>query len=463
MVAMAFRSNAAWLATSALLVALLAGCLAGDPDPDPVGDDDDASMVEPWAVVALVDTGINPYHVDFRLQGERADVHPSKYIPGYPADIPTVNLSLDEEDLEKALEKDEAQWDSLESHQPYWFNGTRVTGIAVTDNPDDDDVGFVFSTGHGTMVASKAGGGAYSLCPTCHIVGVQGFNGEAVTWASEQAWIDVQSNSWGPTPAFAWADPVLEPVLGNDPDLNKKMQAAAKNQGVFVAAGNGIGGGGGVLGNPSPTDSTSGPPGVIAVGGNDNGRVTLWTAWVVHVVADACWNWSAVGGTTQEYSPRAGGGTSAASPYTSGAAARMILEARAVLGSTTPRDLETGVLAQAPANHTVPGSGPLSDGSFTLEELKQVLFRTASAMPRSDDASGDVCPIESPAASLIQWGTLPDETPRYAWVGYGSVEAHSLERALSVLAGENEIPQRNHADMYYEQDQQIREAYHSVP
>jgi hypothetical protein len=439
-----------------VLSAALAGCLGSDA-PEP-GSDNDAGPIAPWAVVSLVDTGINPYHVDFRMDGDLATVHPSQYIPGYPAEIQTVDLTLDASDLESALEADKDVWASLEPRTPYWFNGTRVTGIAFVEEPLDSEVGFVWSTGHGTMVASKAAGGEWSLCPTCHIVGVQGFNAEGVTWSAEQAWIDVQSNSWGPTPAFAWADP----VIGNDPELNMKMMDAARNQAVFVAAGNGIAGGLGVVGFPSPTDTTSGPPGVIAVGGNDNGRVTLWSAWLPHIVADSCWNWAAVGNTMDEYSPRAGGGTSAASPYAAGAAAQMILEARAILGSNVPRELGTGVLAVAAEGHEAPASGPLSDGVFTLEELKTVLFRTASPIPQPDHASGDVCPLDSPHNTLIHWTSLPEEMPRWQWVGYGSVEAHSLERALAALRGEGPVPDRSQEDRFYELDQEVRAFYHSV-
>lgn len=447
------------MVSGVLLTVLLAGCLGTPEDPD--GGGEAPLRVEPWAVVSLVDTGTNPYHVDFRLEGPLGSVHPSEYIPGYPTDIETVEITLDAQDLESALEADKAVWQALEPRTPYWFKGTRVTGISFLDNPVDEDVGFVWSTGHGTMVASKAAGSGYSLCPTCHIVGVQGFNAAGVAWSAEQAWIDVQSNSWGPVPAFAWADHVLP---GNDPELAGIMQEAASNQAVFVAAGNGIGGGLGVIGNPSPTDSTSGPPGVIAVGGHDNGQITLWTAWMVHIVADACRNWAAVGNSMDEYSPRGGGGTSGASPYAAGAAARMIQEARWILGSTTPRDLDTGVLAEAPEGHPVPASGPLSDGVFTLDELKQVLFRTASPVPQYDRASGEQCPITSPAFTVpVEWSILPEEVPTWPWLGYGSIDTFSLERGLGVLNGTIELPQRDQEDQFYELDQQLREAYHSVP
>jgi hypothetical protein len=440
-----------------VVVTALAGCIGGTDgvdEPDPPAQ----PSLAPWATVALVDTGINPYHVDFRLEGPLAEVHPSEYIPGYPAEIAAIRLTLNGSDLDAALAADEAVWKGLEAETPYWFIGTRVTAISF--NSEAGDVGFTYSTGHGTMVASKAAGGGYSLCPTCHIVAVQAFSGTAVEWAAAQPWIDVQSNSWGPSPAFAWADP----VLGNEPDLNQKFLESARFQAVFVAAGNGIGGGFGVLGNPSPTDSTSGPPGVIAVGGNDNGQFTPWTAWMVHIVADACANWAAVGNSVGDYSPSAGGGTSGASPYAAGAASRLILEARMILGSTTPRDVETGVFAVASANATLPASGPLADGDFTLEELKQVLFRTASPTPQADSASGDLCSPASPYPTIpVAWSMVPEGAHTWPWKGYGSVEEYSLARALEVLTGAAELPERSQDDEMYALDQDLRARYHSMP
>ena len=47
-------------------------------------------------VIAVVDTGINPYHVAYR-RPEYA-VHPSTYIEGFPADTPALGVNLGEPD-----------------------------------------------------------------------------------------------------------------------------------------------------------------------------------------------------------------------------------------------------------------------------------------------------------------------------------------------------------------------------
>ena len=43
-----------------------------------------SSGQEATAVVALVDTGINPYHQVFRDRSARADQYPGSYLPGFP-------------------------------------------------------------------------------------------------------------------------------------------------------------------------------------------------------------------------------------------------------------------------------------------------------------------------------------------------------------------------------------------
>lgn len=461
------RFGSSWVLVACLATVTLAGCLGSDPTDPNLGSGADVVPAMPWATIAIIDTGINPYHVDFRAPAELANVHPSEYVPGYPADIETVILTLDAPDLETAFEADADVWATLEPYTPYWFSGTKVTGISTEERVSGggvfgagEEVPYIYSTGHGTMTASKAAGNEYSLCPACHVVAVQG-SGDGVVWAASQSWIDVQSNSWGPLPAFAWGDVATETAFG-DEDLTEQFRASASNQAVFVASGNGAGGALGVVGFPSPTDSTSGPPGVISVGGHDNGKTTLWTGWFPHVVADACDNWSAVGNTIDEYSDSAGGGTSAASPYAAGGAGRLVQEARAILQGVSGRNLDTGTIAVALDGVTLPAKGPLADGDFTLAELKDLLFHTASPTPVSDRASGAECSPASPYHTGPDWTAAPHGVPLYAWVGYGSIETFSTDLALDVLHGMTEARDRPQSDDLYAQDQAVREAYHSV-
>src|SRR5688572_1791255 len=78
------------------------------------------------AVVAVVDTGINPYHVQFRDPLPRFLQHPSTYIPNFPPDAEALNLTFDAEDYNAAVLADCAEWAKVERGEMYWVPGTRI-------------------------------------------------------------------------------------------------------------------------------------------------------------------------------------------------------------------------------------------------------------------------------------------------------------------------------------------------
>lgn len=441
------------------LAVLASGCVTSTPsaEVDPAAEDAAGSSYH--AVVALVDTGINPYHVDFRDNSSLARVHPSTYLPGYPADAVAVNLTLDAKDLDAALKADKAAWGSLKPGVLYWFPGTKIVGAYAPEDFPDGDPGIIFSTGHGTMTASRAAGNAYSLCPECRIVAIQGFSAESVTWASQQTWIDAQSNSWSPLIVMQQADGV--PIAGM-PGLADAFEAAAVRHAVFGSAGNGVAGKGGVLGHPSFTRSTSGPRGVVSVGGHDNGEVILWSGSWPHVSADACDNWAAKGDTLDEYGPKEGGGTSSASPYAAGEAARLVLEARRMLGGGNRT--ADGVLVANGTAATLPAEGPLMDGDLTLDELKQILYKTAIPDPVKTEHDGDSCGMTAAPYNTypIAWSSVPANAPRYPFIGYGQISVDSLAAALLVVSGEMPLPERPDADAWHERAETLRETYNGL-
>ncbi len=432
-----------------LLMAGMAGCLNGDETESlAAGVPPGTPAAQPHAVVALIDTGINPYHVDFRDDSNLSRKHPSTYLPGYPSDAQALVLTLNASDLEAAMEADEAVWDAVEPNTLYWIPGTKIVGAYTTG-------GRILDTGHGTMTASRAAGNGYSLCPECRIAAVQGFTGDAVTWASGQAWIDAQSNSWSPQVVFQQADVVQESGLA------EAFEAAATRHLVFGSAGNGIAGKFGVVGHPSFTRSTSGPLGVVSVGGHDNGEVILWSGSWPHVVADACDNWAAVGRSLDEYSGSAGGGTSSASPYAAGATARMVLEARRLLGDDHSMGVQDGVLARgSPVNATF-----LDDGIFTLEEAKTLLMRSATPRPVFTEHDGENCGMTGAPYNTypVAWGDVPAEVPPYMLIGYGQISVDSSAVALSVLAGGMDLPERPREDAWHDYAEELRQTYNGLP
>ncbi|MDX1611869.1 MAG: hypothetical protein R3185_05830, partial [Candidatus Thermoplasmatota archaeon] len=107
------------------------------------------------AVVAHIDTGINPYHAAFRDPSTLGYVHPSRYIEGFPEDVPALNLTLDAPTYEEALDADAEVWESVERGQLYWIPGTRIIG-AISMAPGGTRAGveetpILDDHGHGTM------------------------------------------------------------------------------------------------------------------------------------------------------------------------------------------------------------------------------------------------------------------------------------------------------------------------
>lgn len=447
------RSSRRWrrvfagAAAAAIAVPALAATYDG-PTPDDPGAD------TAHGVVALVDTGINPYHDVWADNSPRAFQHPSTYLDGYPADAIALDLTLDEDNYRRAVRDDCDVWSSIEPGQLYWVPGTRIVG-AISFDPDpielcDGASGILDMDGHGTMTASRATGAGYGACPDCLVVSVQGLTADSVGWAAEQAaWIDAQSNSWGPLPG----------VIG--PELTTTIEQAARTHLTFFASGNGLMATAGVYGHPTymQTELT---PSVISVGGHDSGQVALWPDAPAHVVSDACDSWAADSQSTDASAEDIGGGTSGASPFVAGNAVRIAREARFLLGDSGGGVVD-GVVASgvAPAGVT---SGPLADGVFTLDEWREVLLKTATERPEAQAQDGPSCgPLAAPYSSLpVTWTEMPDDFPEYLYIGYGAVDEPAIQRAFAVLRGEQRLPDRSETDRFFELDAAARGALYEV-
>lgn len=439
----------------------------------------------PHAVVALIDTGINPYSDAFRDDSGLANVPPWKYIPGYPKGTPALRLHLDLP-YEDALKADEDVWATVQRGKLYWIPGTRIAGAisfgdggtncpAVTEIPpggsvqgDCKDHVILDDAGHGSMTASRAAGEGHSLAPTARIVEIEGLGAKSVQWAADQGWIDVQSNSWlslvpapvpqGTTNAFAYA---------------------AKRMLTLAASGNGTGYIAGGAPTPTQTLATS-PPGVVLVGGHDNGKMTIWAGAPPHIVADAYAGFSAIYDSTEPMRPDpVACCTSAASPYAAGGATAIVMEARRLLGDRGAGTRD-GLVACGPKGRIA--KGPLADGVFTLDELKDVLLHTAQARPLEGRDDGLIHWAGDPRApdhtefgpganpfcpgcttTPIPWGPIPDAGggAAYQLIGYGAINEFSVKEGFDVLAGKTDIPDRPAADAQYDLDQQFRDQWYA--
>lgn len=438
------------------------------------------------AVLALIDTGINPYAPAFRDTSALARRHPSAYLPGYPKDARALELSLGLP-YEEAIERDRAIWASVKRGELYWIPGTRIVGAislgaggtCSAERPPPANAGggcnerlLLDDHGHGTMTASRAAGWPASLGaappgpdPATRIVAIEGLGAASVIWAADQGWIDVQSNSW--------LSLVPSPANSRVADsTSAAFRRAAERMVTFAASGNGSAFVLGALPTPTYALSTS-PPGVILVGGHDNGRMTLWAGAPPHVVADAYGGMTALRDSSAPMAPHPiACCTSAAAPYAAGAAAALVATARAALGDDTP-GVADGVLASGKPRGIA--QGPLADGDLTLQEFTDVFLHTAQARPAEGRDDGLIHWAGEPRApdftqygpganpfcllcttTPVAWTSVPEQADAYQLIGYGAIDERSFKAALAVLAGREPLPERPAADAQYDADQQLR-------
>lgn len=447
----------------------------------------------PQVVAAVLDTGINPYHEQFRDHSPLAHVHPSTYLRGFPRDAEAIHLTLDASTYEDAVKADSAEWEKVEIGKLYWIPGTRIAGaITFTDLCPDPCKRFkhpwriLDRQEHGTMTASRLAGESTSLCPECRIVAVQLFDFDVVDayadelfmpklaaaslWAARQPWIDIQSNSWGHLPHSY-------PFVA---DERAKIREAAALQPTFFAGGNGVYATFGVAGHPAWLDNAAGPDGVITVGAHDNGKPTLWSATLPHVVADGLAAPALHHESLDEMRWRGAGGTSGSTPFAAGGFAAMILEARRSLG-----DRGTGVrggdIVVAAPGARLPSQGPLHDGRLDQGEAKRVYLHTANPRPAEEpkwdgEQYNQVCSPNGRFFSETQrfngkvfctiyltapleFKAFPSGVPAYYFVGYGQVGQSTIEVAGEVLLGKTPLPNRPQEDMFFKADSDVRSGF----
>jgi hypothetical protein len=160
-------------------------------------------------VVAINDSGINPYHFEFSAATyPDPDVlaltnnfrrHPSEYIPGYPAGAKALPITLGQGYFPPG---DSAIWTTatIAAGDLYWIPGTKIVGAidaggSTGATSGDDLYPILDDNGHGTGSASVSTGNRYGYCPTCLLVVVEALD-EAP--AASFPWVDISSNSFGP-------------------------------------------------------------------------------------------------------------------------------------------------------------------------------------------------------------------------------------------------------------------------
>jgi Subtilase family len=433
---------------------------------------------EPFVVIAIVDSGINPYHQDFRA--EEFVHHPSSYIEGYPKESAALDLELataDKKGYDAARKADDLEWAGVKRNELKWFPGTRVIGgisfaaggqvcgglpgggVPGLDEPCEDpypERGILDENGHGTGTASVAAGQFFGSNPNALIVEVEGLGEASLQWATDQEWIDIVSNSWGN----------LANLPLGDPSMTKT--ATDRGQTVVFSAGNGAtntnssrfwppGPGEDPCKCKTPdsdnsmTDPWSGPPWLLTVGAASpiNGQDHWWHSYPVDVSSFGS-KWRAAGAWGVKIEPdeenvqtRDFGGTSCAAPITSGVLSRIILEARLTLGDSQGGQRPDGVVALGPKSRA-PKEGPLSDGKLTRLEAEELVQKTAFPVPAD------------PERITWDYAVRPTTPTYFIHQGYGVVDKTSLKLALAILEGKETLPDRADADAWIQASDALR-------
>jgi len=150
-----------------------------------------ASAPEP-TVIAIVDSGINPYHVEFQGAEVNTSQHPSTHVTGYPDAADPLNLTLNRSvPYDVAVRQD--SWDEVRGDHLYWIPGTKVVGAYHAGGSLAGGTPILDDDGHGTASAAVAAGDRLGTCEDGLIVAVEGTEG--LSWALSQRWIDVVTNS----------------------------------------------------------------------------------------------------------------------------------------------------------------------------------------------------------------------------------------------------------------------------
>ena len=416
-------------------------------------------------VIAVVDTGINPYHVAYR-RPEYA-VHPSTYIDGFPADAPALGLSFGAGSYEAARAADDGPvWSQVGEKKLYWIPGTNVVGAySVADYAGTPPAGLpsrpiIDDDGHGTGTTSVAAGAGLSSRqepfgsnPDALIVILEGLGDEGVKWASEQPWIDFVSGSYG--------DPASIPCNDAVDDMGVWCGREYRYTAPFVlrdartacfSAGNGLTRTGVLADRYSSLRPTSGPSWVVTVGAVSprNEQDYGWHSVPVDISSYGL-HWPAAAPFTidgeQEF-----GGTSNATPVTCGVFSRALLAARHQLGDAG-EGIHTSldgakVAAVGPPNRA---GGLLADGVLTRKELEDAVFKTAE--PGEFDPNGwTYDPIVVPTTPVY-----------YTQQGYGNANVASGLRAIDVLFGRAAMPDRSDVDAWIALVDGVRNTVYAPP
>ncbi len=353
-------------------------------------------------VVAVVDGGFNPYHLDMvgsmmpqHLDNDRSNdlpLHqaPHQWVPGFPDpgafasytaldldfayafDPQNINTSLRSESL---YADDQAEWDKVQGRSSasnahyHYIPNSKVIGFVNTGGGN----GFAASS-HGVGTSTVSVGNIHGSCPECLLVFVNNGGGLTVeekeaanNWILQQDWIDVQTNSYG-------YSTTLRDRMYAGSDVEAQKEAVTNGQAIFFSAGNGQAN---TFTVPNPTlfSSQEGPDWIVTVGAIDPvGRNSYQGHGKPADIASIGSGYPS-GGYCDNTIACSGdfGGTSNATPVTAGMYAKALYELRMM--ATEPRD---------PSTEFIANGLPISTTSLSAESSGEAVSYSASQSDVAD-------------------------------------------------------------------------------
>lgn len=401
-------------------------------------------------VIAVLDSGINPYHQDYADPARTAP--PSTYLTGYPASATPLRLDLQSSNYATARSHDKATWRNIKTGPLYWVPGTKIVGlislpqtvvqgateISANTNPNATNDPFIDNNVHGNSVASVAVGNKHGSCPRCLIVVIKTQDFAAgLSWAAAQPWIDIVSNSWSSLADSPYGSSATSASSGEGYDVASRRAVAAGKL-VLFASGNGATGTGPYI-RATPdrgstlTTPTSGPPWVLTVGAASpaNGQPTPWHNVPVDVIGYGQ-DWpsassGSIDGTETFF------GTSCATPVVAGVMGSALWNLRHDLAT----DKGPGELIRIQRKEHRPTAGPLADGILNQHELRTLAAEAAQVVPFDVDGF-----LKDPSVT-------PDSDLAAAYAGHGLLNAASASRITQLALGKVAVPTTSPTDQAY--------------
>ena len=374
----------------------------------------------PNVVVAVADTGVNPYHeMYYRPQNTE---HPCTWVAGFDdCSIPALNLSIGRHDnVTQALHADREVWDSVVEGQWYWIPKTNIIG-AVCDRawsdaqqPDAGATCIYDDHGPGTATTSSV----LSESPEALLLVHEGGADAGSMWTAPVV-PDIRTHAWGdaaPLPLHA-----ADPVAPGDDACGDELEPETL---YFVSAGNSAP-------MPAIADCYKSAPRFQIVGGAFPGKGHA-QSWTTYDFASWFCRPTAAHDSTSGL-PKTSCGTSFSAPTAAGTAAAALLRLRqhdSYTGRSTAKVVSTSV---------------------TQEEFVEALRNAASYTP------GAKFPVPTAMVDSGGWYPLPEQAPWLVW-GYGWLDSTLTGAVVDCALGRSCPGKTDDAEQYNRTRQEARAA-----